>query len=173
MALWTWSINPSLSGCPVPDRPGLSRFNFANHHETSSFTCPLSVQKRYSQRQRTGPKTSIRQSINPIIPTPQNPQYLKAHQATNLTVVTHVTHVTVQPGAHAAFRIRVARPAPQDLLLAGFVSGVTLMFVAWFTGENADRHLFSLAVVVYGLSVFYSVFLWRKGFRVKAGICPI
>src|SRR6266403_1716687 len=56
-------------------------------------------------------------------------------------------------------------PPPQDLLLAGFVNGVTLMFVAWFTGENADRHLFSLAVVVYGLSVIYSVFLWRKGFR--------
>ena len=57
----------------VPDCPGLSRFNFANHHETSSFTCPLSVQERYSQGQRTGPKTSIRQSINPIIPTPEIP----------------------------------------------------------------------------------------------------
>jgi ABC-type transport system involved in cytochrome c biogenesis permease subunit len=33
--------------------------------------------------------------------------------------------------------------------------------VAWFT----DRHLFLLAVVVYGLSMIYSVFLWRKGFR--------
>ncbi len=33
--------------------------------------------------------------------------------------------------------------------------------MAWFT----DRHLFLLAVVVYGLSLIYSVFLWRKGFR--------
>lgn len=31
----------------------------------------------------------------------------------------------------------------------------------WFT----DRHFFFLAVVVYGLSVLYSIFLWRKGFR--------
>lgn len=31
----------------------------------------------------------------------------------------------------------------------------------WFT----DRHFFLLAVVVYGLSTVYSVFLWRKGFR--------
>ena len=31
----------------------------------------------------------------------------------------------------------------------------------WFT----DRHLFLLAVVVYGLSMVYSVFLWRSGFR--------
>jgi ABC-type uncharacterized transport system permease subunit len=33
--------------------------------------------------------------------------------------------------------------------------------VAWFT----DRHFFLLAVIVYGLSTAYSVFLWRKGFR--------
>jgi len=33
--------------------------------------------------------------------------------------------------------------------------------VTWFT----DRHLFLLAVIVYGLSSAYSVFLWRKGFR--------
>ena len=31
----------------------------------------------------------------------------------------------------------------------------------WFT----DRHFFLLAVTFYGLSTFYSVFLWRKGFR--------
>jgi HemX protein len=37
--------------------------------------------------------------------------------------------------------------------------------VAWFTGQNADRHYFLLAVVMYGLSVIYSIFLWRKGFR--------
>lgn len=33
--------------------------------------------------------------------------------------------------------------------------------MTWFT----DRHFFLLAVVVYGLSSAYSVFLWRKGFR--------
>ena len=33
--------------------------------------------------------------------------------------------------------------------------------MAWFT----DRHFFLLAVVVYGVSMVYSVFLWRKGFR--------
>jgi HemX protein len=38
-------------------------------------------------------------------------------------------------------------------------------FVSWFTGQNGDRHLFLLAVVLYGLSTVYSVFLWRKGFR--------
>src|SRR5690242_19745029 len=33
--------------------------------------------------------------------------------------------------------------------------------MAWFTA----RHYFLLAVVFYGLSTIYSVFLWRKGFR--------
>jgi HemX protein len=33
--------------------------------------------------------------------------------------------------------------------------------VAWFT----DRHFFLLAVVIYGVSMVHSVFLWRKGFR--------
>jgi len=33
--------------------------------------------------------------------------------------------------------------------------------VFWFT----DRHLFLLAVALYGLSAVYSVFLWRRGFR--------
>jgi ABC-type uncharacterized transport system permease subunit len=33
--------------------------------------------------------------------------------------------------------------------------------VPWFT----DRHFFLLAVAIYGLSMVYSVFLWRKGFR--------
>lgn len=33
--------------------------------------------------------------------------------------------------------------------------------MVWFT----DRHFFLLAVVFYGLSTVYSVFLWRKGFR--------
>ncbi len=35
----------------------------------------------------------------------------------------------------------------------------------WFTGLNSDRHFFLLAVVLYGASMAYSVFLWRKGFR--------
>lgn len=37
----------------------------------------------------------------------------------------------------------------------------------WFTNQDQhlDRHYFLLAVVVYGISMFYSVFLWRKGFR--------
>jgi HemX protein len=39
--------------------------------------------------------------------------------------------------------------------------GINLFSVAWF---NA-RHFFMLAVVAYGLSMIYSVFLWRKGFR--------
>ena len=33
--------------------------------------------------------------------------------------------------------------------------------MAWFT----DRHCFLLAVTVYGLSMIYSIFLWRNGFR--------
>ena len=33
--------------------------------------------------------------------------------------------------------------------------------MAWFT----DRHCFLLAVMFYGASTVYSVFLWRKGFR--------
>ena len=35
------------------------------------------------------------------------------------------------------------------------------MVVSWWT----DRHFFLLAVFAYGLSMVYSVFLWRKGFR--------
>lgn len=33
--------------------------------------------------------------------------------------------------------------------------------MTWFT----DRHFFLLAVILYGVSSAYSVFLWRKGFR--------
>lgn len=33
--------------------------------------------------------------------------------------------------------------------------------MSWFS----DRHFFLLAVIIYGLSTIYSVFLWRKGFR--------
>jgi HemX protein len=35
------------------------------------------------------------------------------------------------------------------------------ILVAWFT----DRNYFLLAVILYGFSMIYSVFLWRKGFR--------
>ncbi len=37
----------------------------------------------------------------------------------------------------------------------------------WFTtqDQHLDRHFFLLAVIVYGISTLYSVFLWRKGFR--------
>ena len=34
--------------------------------------------------------------------------------------------------------------------------------MTWFT---VDRHIFLLAVLLYGVSTVYSVFLWRKGFR--------
>jgi ABC-type uncharacterized transport system permease subunit len=33
--------------------------------------------------------------------------------------------------------------------------------MAWLT----DRHFFLLAVIIYGLSMIYSLFLWRRGFR--------
>jgi len=37
----------------------------------------------------------------------------------------------------------------------------------WFTNQDPhlDRHFFLLAVIIYGISTIYSVFLWRKGFR--------
>jgi ABC-type uncharacterized transport system permease subunit len=38
---------------------------------------------------------------------------------------------------------------------------LNLTAVSWWT----DRHVFSLAVIAYGLSAAYSLFLWRKGFR--------
>jgi HemX protein len=47
------------------------------------------------------------------------------------------------------------------LPLARAVCAINLITVAWFS----DRHFFLLAVIVYGLSMVYSVFLWRKGFR--------
>jgi ABC-type transport system involved in cytochrome c biogenesis permease subunit len=37
--------------------------------------------------------------------------------------------------------------------------------VAGFTDQAIDRRLFLFAVIVYGFSMIYSVFLWRKGFR--------
>ena len=51
--------------------------------------------------------------------------------------------------------------APEHLPLAPDYWRITLSHVPWFT----DRHFFLLAVVVYGFSMIYSVFLWRHGFR--------
>jgi len=41
------------------------------------------------------------------------------------------------------------------------VGQITVKSVSWWT----DRHFFLLAVITYGLSSVYSLFLWRKGFR--------
>lgn len=49
--------------------------------------------------------------------------------------------------------------------LAQFHLVFKLISVDWFTGANSDRHFFLLAVIGYGVSMIYSVFLWRKGFR--------
>ena len=42
-----------------------------------------------------------------------------------------------------------------------------IVLVSWFTGADPsiDKHFFVLAVIIYGLSMVYSVFLWRRGFR--------
>ena len=40
----------------------------------------------------------------------------------------------------------------------------------WFTSQHADRQFFLLAVGIYGLSMIYSVFLWRKGLRRKRSL---
>lgn len=37
--------------------------------------------------------------------------------------------------------------------------------MAEFINQNLDRNAFALAVLLYGISSIYSVFLWRKGFR--------
>jgi hypothetical protein len=47
------------------------------------------------------------------LPDIQNPQHLKAHQATDLTVATHATHVTLQP--HPAYRLAQSRPVSPSL----------------------------------------------------------
>jgi HemX protein len=47
------------------------------------------------------------------------------------------------------------------LPLAPAAARSTLVIVAWFT----DRHFFLLSVMLYGFSMVYSIFLWRKGFR--------
>ena len=54
----------------------------------------------------------------------------------------------------------IPRPG-RDLAACACLAADYSVSVAWFT----DRHFFLLAVVVYGLSMVYSVFLWRRGFR--------
>jgi len=56
-----------------------------------------------------------------------------------------------------------ARPdsLPRSFAACSGLEPIYPILVAWFT----DRHLFLLAVILYGLSMIYSVFLWRKGFR--------
>ena len=53
------------------------------------------------------------------------------------------------------------KPAIWPFAACGGQCGDYPNIVDWFT----DRHFFLLAVVVYGVSMVYSVFLWRKGFR--------
>lgn len=43
--------------------------------------------------------------------------------------------------------------------------GLPCLAVAGLTDQAIDRRLFLFAVIVYGVSMIYSVFLWRKGFR--------
>src|ERR1700683_5229659 len=45
--------------------------------------------------------------------------------------------------------------------LALTARSVNIDVVSWWT----DRHFFLLAVMAYGVSTVYSLFLWRKGFR--------
>jgi ABC-type uncharacterized transport system permease subunit len=48
-----------------------------------------------------------------------------------------------------------------EFFLALAAGRIKVSFVSWWT----DRHFFVLAVIAYGLSAVYSLFLWRKGFR--------
>lgn len=48
-----------------------------------------------------------------------------------------------------------------EFLLADAATRFNVNTVSWWT----DRHVFLLAVIVYGFSAAYSLFLWRKGFR--------
>jgi len=57
--------------------------------------------------------------------------------------------------------LQTPRERSPALRLAPAAGGITILVVAWFS----DRHFFLLAVIVCGLSVVYSVFLWRKQFR--------
>jgi len=54
-----------------------------------------------------------------------------------------------------------ALPIPHSFRLAPSAGATNLFTVAWFSA----RHFFLLAVTLYGLSMVYSVFLWRKGFQ--------
>ncbi len=48
-----------------------------------------------------------------------------------------------------------------EFVLADGGRAIIVIFVSWWS----DRHFFLLAVIVYGLSALYSLFLWRRGFR--------
>ncbi len=48
-----------------------------------------------------------------------------------------------------------------EFLLAVGTGGINVTCMSWWT----DRHFFLLAVIAYGVSTVYSLFLWRKGFR--------
>jgi HemX protein len=48
-----------------------------------------------------------------------------------------------------------------EFFLATAARLINVTTVSWWT----DRHVFLLAVIAYGLSVIYSLFLWRKGFQ--------
>jgi HemX protein len=48
-----------------------------------------------------------------------------------------------------------------EFFLADAAERINVTIVSWWT----DRHFFLLAVITYGLSAVYSLFLWRKGFR--------
>jgi HemX protein len=61
--------------------------------------------------------------------------------------------------------VKEQAPSAACLQLAPSVKNATLFAVEWFTGHDAARHFFLLAVIVYGISMVHTVFLWRKGFR--------
>ncbi len=48
-----------------------------------------------------------------------------------------------------------------EFFLADALGQINFTTVSWWT----DRHFFLLAVIAYGVSAVYSLFLWRKGFR--------
>jgi HemX protein len=55
----------------------------------------------------------------------------------------------------------MAPGAGAEFFLADAAGRINVVAVSWWT----DRHFFLLAVIAYGVSAVYSLFLWRKGFR--------
>jgi len=55
----------------------------------------------------------------------------------------------------------VERCTATEFFLADAAGRINVISVSWWT----DRHFFLLAVIAYGVSAVYSLFLWRKGFR--------